>query len=95
MGYSNSFANASNFVKALATSPLQALTDTGRGIMTGISHLEGSDKVMMPAFLGLGLSLTFLGAATLDPVAIGLGLFETAYGAGAYHNIGQRLPHVP
>ncbi len=95
MRYSNSFANASNFVKSLAHAPLQTLTDTGRGIMTGVSHLEGVDKVTMPMFLGLGLTLTFLGAATLDPVAVGVGLFEAANGAGAYLDIGQHLPHGP
>ncbi|PZQ46261.1 MAG: hypothetical protein DI551_05395 [Micavibrio aeruginosavorus] len=95
MKYSDSFANASNFVRSMVQHPKQTLIDTLHGIETGVSHLEGFDKFAIPAFGVLGAFLLVTGAATQDPMAMGLGSFEISNAGGAYMDIGQHLTPPP
>lgn len=86
------FSSAGFFVSSLVHEPLTTLRSTWRGICAGPSKMDSPYKYTSPV-LGLsGATLLFLGAASLDPVAIAAGAFPIADVAGRYLEVGNHLP---
>lgn len=86
-------SRTSDFIAALTKSPTNALNTVWRGVT------EGEDnsflKYTMPVLGAAGVTLTGIGAVTLDPIDTAMGAGELAYVGGYYYDLGQNVPAPP
>src|SRR5262245_54262938 len=79
-----------HFAQSMAVDPAYTLRTTGKGI-ANVGSLEGPLKFLAPALSVLGPLAAFSGAASGNPVAIGVGGFATTHAAAIFFEHGEAV----